>query len=321
MSIPEILQQLQRVPDKADFAPYEAALRTANEQREAITPELIAAINRAADDPASALEDPANLLHHFAIYLLAQFREPRALDCFLRFFSLPDESALDLTGDLITENGAAVIASVCGGDPAPLLRLAHDEAVNEFVRGQAIDGLLVQHAWGERSRDAVIADLRRLFDTLPKPGDGFVWAQLVCAILDFGAIELLPQARRAFEEDLVDQTMVGPESLKELESPETMKHPLPPGVTPFILFSQRNHPIDAVAECAGWLAFRDEDPHLISWEQARAEDDRLTGESDGEFATAIASGDKPYIAPPKVGRNAPCPCGSGKKYKKCCGKN
>jgi len=23
--------------------------------------------------------------------------------------------------------------------------------------------------------------------------------------------------------------------------------------------------------------------------------------------------------PPGVGRNAPCPCGSGKKYKKCCG--
>ncbi|MBN2898353.1 MAG: SEC-C domain-containing protein [Clostridia bacterium] len=24
---------------------------------------------------------------------------------------------------------------------------------------------------------------------------------------------------------------------------------------------------------------------------------------------------------PKVGRNDPCPCGSGKKYKKCCGVN
>jgi len=23
----------------------------------------------------------------------------------------------------------------------------------------------------------------------------------------------------------------------------------------------------------------------------------------------------------KVGRNSPCPCGSGKKYKMCCGKN
>ena len=26
-------------------------------------------------------------------------------------------------------------------------------------------------------------------------------------------------------------------------------------------------------------------------------------------------------ATPKVGRNDPCPCGSGKKYKKCCGRN
>lgn len=24
---------------------------------------------------------------------------------------------------------------------------------------------------------------------------------------------------------------------------------------------------------------------------------------------------------PKISRNKPCPCGSGKKYKKCCGKN
>ena len=23
---------------------------------------------------------------------------------------------------------------------------------------------------------------------------------------------------------------------------------------------------------------------------------------------------------PKIGRNDPCPCGSGKKYKNCCGK-
>lgn len=27
----------------------------------------------------------------------------------------------------------------------------------------------------------------------------------------------------------------------------------------------------------------------------------------------------PTVGRPKVGRNAPCPCGSGKKYKKCCG--
>lgn len=28
---------------------------------------------------------------------------------------------------------------------------------------------------------------------------------------------------------------------------------------------------------------------------------------------------KPQEAEKKVGRNEPCPCGSGKKYKKCCG--
>jgi uncharacterized protein YecA (UPF0149 family) len=28
----------------------------------------------------------------------------------------------------------------------------------------------------------------------------------------------------------------------------------------------------------------------------------------------------PNQSPPKVGRNQLCPCGSGKKFKKCCGK-
>jgi preprotein translocase subunit SecA len=30
-------------------------------------------------------------------------------------------------------------------------------------------------------------------------------------------------------------------------------------------------------------------------------------------------GESDELRGPKVGRNAPCPCGSGKKYKKCCG--
>ena len=30
---------------------------------------------------------------------------------------------------------------------------------------------------------------------------------------------------------------------------------------------------------------------------------------------------EPYVRPyNKVGRNDPCPCGSGKKYRKCCGR-
>jgi preprotein translocase subunit SecA len=35
---------------------------------------------------------------------------------------------------------------------------------------------------------------------------------------------------------------------------------------------------------------------------------------------AQAEAPKPVRTGAKVGRNDPCPCGSGKKYKKCCGK-
>jgi preprotein translocase subunit SecA len=38
-------------------------------------------------------------------------------------------------------------------------------------------------------------------------------------------------------------------------------------------------------------------------------------------ATEAAAKAKPVRSSPKVGRNDPCPCGSGKKYKQCCGKN
>ena len=40
----------------------------------------------------------------------------------------------------------------------------------------------------------------------------------------------------------------------------------------------------------------------------------LQGADDGSAAvkTVVRTGQK-------VGRNDPCPCGSGKKYKKCCG--
>lgn len=44
---------------------------------------------------------------------------------------------------------------------------------------------------------------------------------------------------------------------------------------------------------------------------------RVTGASHGETEKKS----KPVIKGQKIGRNDPCPCGSGKKYKKCCGQN
>jgi preprotein translocase subunit SecA len=64
----------------------------------------------------------------------------------------------------------------------------------------------------------------------------------------------------------------------------------------------------------------------------RMEQQRRDEQKNREFKHAQASGldqaeDQPEGARqpvlrqgPKVGRNDPCPCGSGKKFKQCCGK-
>jgi preprotein translocase subunit SecA len=42
---------------------------------------------------------------------------------------------------------------------------------------------------------------------------------------------------------------------------------------------------------------------------------------DGDDLFGWAEPQQPYVREqPKIGRNEPCPCGSGKKYKKCCGR-
>lgn len=48
-------------------------------------------------------------------------------------------------------------------------------------------------------------------------------------------------------------------------------------------------------------------------------DDVLTEDERSQITRAYKKS-KTYIAPKKIGRNDPCPCGSGKKYKNCCGK-
>jgi uncharacterized protein YecA (UPF0149 family) len=49
-------------------------------------------------------------------------------------------------------------------------------------------------------------------------------------------------------------------------------------------------------------------------------EDSEDGEAEDSIAIGAASEKTPAAAASqKVGRNDPCPCGSGKKYKKCCG--
>ena len=44
------------------------------------------------------------------------------------------------------------------------------------------------------------------------------------------------------------------------------------------------------------------------------------GPSSGFEEEDVSPRPKPVTVPEKIGRNDPCPCGSGKKYKKCHGR-
>ena len=63
-----------------------------------------------------------------------------------------------------------------------------------------------------------------------------------------------------------------------------------------------------VAAGADWLY------ELPEWEAIFDEDTRKALYKEQKSSTTI-------VKPAKVYPNDPCPCGSGKKYKKCCGKN
>ena len=55
------------------------------------------------------------------------------------------------------------------------------------------------------------------------------------------------------------------------------------------------------------------------WKQDDALDEATKGMSLAESPSRAARAFKPgAFKPRKIGRNAPCPCGSGKKFKKCC---
>jgi len=46
----------------------------------------------------------------------------------------------------------------------------------------------------------------------------------------------------------------------------------------------------------------------------------VAGDGDGDGAGEVSIDLPVRRSIPKVGRNEPCPCGSGKKYKNCCGR-
>jgi preprotein translocase subunit SecA len=83
------------------------------------------------------------------------------------------------------------------------------------------------------------------------------------------------------------------------------------------------HPPSAIAAAASAAARAEEAPARLPDFARALERKQERQQKDLQFQTGAAQADapKPVRAGAKVGRNDPCPCGSGKKYKKCHGAN
>jgi len=284
--------------------PHEA-VALAEAHREDVAPRLAAELEALAANPSQAPDD--YMLHLYAMHLLAWWRDRRGLSPLLALGRMRDHDLLEaLFGDHLTESFGRCLGSMAGGDLQSLMALADDEQAFVWARSAALDAMKACVVEGDAQRDAVIAytrDLAQREAAATRAGRsanewGYDFLNSVVGLAtDLCDVEMLPAIREWFGEKLLDETHA------DLEFVETSIS------EPFELSLERmrrhreGYIGDPVSEMAWWACFNEE------------EDD--DGDADAlDWAPAA----QPYVREgPKIGRNEPCPCGSGKKYKKCHG--
>lgn len=307
MTADEILDELAFYSGEFPRAAVEAAV----ERREEIVPGLLRVLDEVIEEP-EALRDPDFMGHLYSLYLLSQFREPAVFPRVLRLVRLPPDLVDDALGDLVTGDLPRMLAFLADGDVASIRALVEDPVVDEWVRGSAVRALEELVHAGQLSREAVVAYLGELLGGGLEREYSNVWDCVVLAAVDLHATELEAEVQRAFAEGLVDPYFISPEEVaRELAEERD------------VVLQRSRHgsrgPIeDTVEEMSWWACFQD--------------DYRNSSTSSPEgpppaapFAPSAPSGSggsfwpEPYVREGrKVGRNDPCPCGSGKKHKKCC---
>jgi hypothetical protein len=314
MDVEEILAQLERAHAQLP----RIALEEAAAHREEIIPRLLGVLEKVAKDPAPFLGGQDRNLRIYAMYLLAQFREPRAYLLLVKIFSAPGKFAFELAGDVVTQDLPSILASVSDGDPSGMIKLVENEEVNEYVRGAALDGLVTLMAFGRGSRDDVMTYFRRLFQILERRPSA-VWNGLANACADLCPQEVAEDLRQAYDEGLIDPGSIG---WDEIEEALDMGPDAAWGEARY-----RYRLITNTADAIKWWGCFHKDAGEEDWAEAdmEAEGDPAELEDDADNFFPLLGSDQGAREPyrrtePKVGRNEPCPCGSGKKFKRCCGR-
>ena len=298
----ELLSRL----DYSETAPFpKAALREIISRKDEMIPRLIAILESAQSNPDSYLDGPQVMLPTYAAYLLAQFRETRAYRPLLALLSLEDDLAEQFFGDSITEDMHNIVGCVFDGDEAPLRALIENPLANEYAR--ACSGLQTYAALMQAGR-ITAADVERyfleLFEGKLEREASHVWNNLCTISADLGFASLLPHVGKAFDDDLCDMFF---------DRFEHIEQRITSGGDP--RWKRDCQPIDdVVAIMETWACF-DREP-------ARKP---ATGPVNdlSHLLEPHEYPSRPTVPPPPqhpgVGRNDPCPCGSGRKFKKCCG--
>lgn len=303
----EIGQILEALELNRGYFPY-GPIRESIARKEEMAPELLHVLEEALANPA-APRDPAYFAPIHALYLLAQFREKAAYPLIIRLISNPIQVLDKLIGDVTTDGLESILASVAHGDTDPIKAIIEDESINEYVRSAALRSLVVSCVEGEMARDELVGYFLSLFRGRLKREHDFVWSALVSCCCRIHPLETYEEIIRAFDEGLVETFFV---NLRNVEC--ALKDQTTEGAMDDLKRDERFRFVtDTVASLEWWACFRPS-------KEARRE------MSKKAIRKAIRAGGAVNPNTPenrktlgKIGRNAPCPCGSGKKYKKCCG--
>jgi len=294
MTIPEILAQLER---HTGVFPREA-LEEAVQQREAITPELLRILEETTANLAGFAQDKDYMAHFYAMFLLAQFREKRAYPLLVGFCSADQKQVDTLMGDVTTEALDRMLASLCHGDTSLIEQMIENPKLDEYVRGAALEALVVLVTEGVKSRDEVMAYFKSLFHGKLEREFSLAWGSLVSNCCDLYPGEVMPEIEQAYADDLADGTFISPRDVERVLAAGKE------AALAKLAKDRRQHFIeDTIKELEGWAAFREHETKATPVPR-----EPIT------FAPA------PVRTGPKIGRNQPCPCGSGMKYKRCCGR-
>ena len=240
----------------------------------------------------------------FIAHLCGQMKEARAYEPLCRLIAEDPDLEIAL-GDATSETLPGVLINVFDGDVAPLQSAIESSAGDEFARGAALTALgYLVRSRGALDDDAMRAYLRRLRrEALPReiPGFWFSWAQTAAA-LGYGHLKM--EVAVLTKDELLDAMDF---SLGDFDRAMALGREDPAGLAGF--HDQNVRPLDdAIGTLESWSG-GDDDPGL---------DDHVFDRADTESPEGMVP-DAPYVNPFRdVGRNHPCPCGSGKKYKKCC---